>query len=435
MSYWQIIKIKKMKKLLVYAICLFVLPVYAQSTKNKFKPSELMTVKFFNKVQKSELAHNKKSYMWQNYTTNWEMVSESLYEYNAKGQITKETTLDQNAMPIIRSLRTYDSQNRMISEIVENYIDNDWYANSRYNIVYDQNSTVILEEREQLINNEWVLVYGYKIESDSVSANQEIITHLSYNVDMKFYENKSQEIISKENNVISEIIYKTWDGSAWQNESAEGYDYNQVGEISNVIIVKWSDGQWHNSEMLYNISWKDAKSFLPNSFEVKTWNGVSWTNDSKIEYQYAANGGITSIGYIYEANEWKIQFGYRMTNTFDSNQRLAETITQIYEGLVWTNMSKDVFSDYRISTGIKSEKVSSINVYPNPTSDNIYFDLTEKQGEARVLISDLSGRAIIDTKIELSSTKNIDVQSLNKGYYIINLIVGEHKYQQKFAKQ
>lgn len=366
-----------MKKLIIYAVCLFVLPAYAQTSKMKLKPSDLKTIKFFNGFQKTELAHNKKSYMWQNFSASWEMVSESIYEYNAKGQITKETIFDQNAMPMMRSLRTYDS----------------------------------------------------------VSANQEIITHLSYNVDLKFYENKSQEIITKENNVISEIIYKTWDGSAWQNESAEGYDYNQNGEISSVIIVRWIDGQWQNSEMLYNISWKDAKTFLPNSFEVKTWNGVSWTNDSKIEYQYATNGGITSIGYVYEENEWKIQFGYMMTNTFDSNQRLAETIMQIYEGSVWTNISKDVYSDYRISTGIKSEKISSINVYPNPTTDYINFDLAEQQAEAKVLISDLSGRTIIDTTIDLSSTKNIDVQNLTNGYYVINIIVGEQKYHQKFLKK
>lgn len=416
MSYLQTIKIKKMRKLIIYAICLFVLPAYSQTSKIKIKPEELSQFKaikntksFFSANQNTSLAHKKKTYQWNATTENWEYYSENNYEYDADGRI-------------------------------------------------------ILEERRELIDNVMELVYGYKLEIDSINPNKEIITQKLYNFNLKVYENMGKEIITKENGLNVEMVYMTWDGSNWINESAEAYDYNNRSEISSIIKVKWVDNQWQNEELMYNIVWKNVLLMEPYSFELKTWNGNNWMNESKVEYSYSRNGGITSIGYIFEDNQWKyqyrfidefdsnnnrskitfelfdqnnwiVQFENKFIHTYDSQQRLLETITQIYEGNTWTNLIKEEYSEYNVSTGISSEKSLAINIFPNPTTDIINFKLEENQGMAKLMITDLSGRVVLENEIDLSNTKSVNVQELNNAYYILNIQVADKKYHQKFIKK
>ncbi len=459
-----------MKKLIIYAICLFVLPAYSQTSKIKMKPDELSQFKalknskvFFN-TENTSLAHNKKTFQWNNASAEWQYFSESQFEYNTRGQITKETIISNDGISMQRYLRSFDVKGQLLTEKNEMMLNNQWVLASQIDFNYSAEGRVVLEERRELVNNVLELVYGYKLNIDSVNANQEIITQQLYDTDLKVYVNSSKEIISKENGLHTEVIYMTWDGSNWQNMSAEAYDYNNLSEISSIIRVKWIDNQWQNEEMMYNIIWDDAKLMRPSSFEMKTWNGTNWMNESKVEYIYSNNGGLTSIGYVFDDNQWKFQYRFidefdnnknrstlkmelyeqntwvvyfenKFNHTYDSQQRLTETIVQIYDGNSWNNLMKEVYSDYRFSTGISKETSIAINVYPNPTTEILNFNLTEKQGIAKYTISDLSGRVISENNIDLSSNNSIDVQELNNGYYILNIETADKKYHQKFIKK
>ncbi len=459
-----------MKKLIIYAICLFVLPAYSQTSKVKIKPEELSQFKavknsksFFS-TQNTALAHNKKTYQWNVHASEWVYYTESNYEYNNKGLIAKEIIIDSDGQTLQRNTRIFDVKDQLLTEKNEMMIDNQWVLSSQLEFNYNSEGRIILEERKELINNVFEIVYGYKLERDSINVNQEIIIQKMYDTDLKVYVNSSKEIISKENGLNSEIVFLIWDGSNWKNESAEAYDYNDQSEIASIIRVKWVDGQWKNEEMMYDITWIDSKLMKPSSFEMKTWNGTNWINESRVEYTYSTNGGITSIGYIFDDNQWKFQYRFidefdsnknrstlkmelfeqnnwvvffenKFTHTYDSQQRLMETIVQIYDGNTWNNLIKEVYSDYRVSTGIITEKSLSVNVYPNPTTENLNFKLNEKEGLAKLMISDLSGRIVIDKEIDLSNSNSVNVQELNNGYYILNIEIADKKYHQKFIKK
>lgn len=92
------------------------------------------------------------------------------------------------------------------------------------------------------------------------------------------------------------------------------------------------------------------------------------------------------------------------------------------------------------TTGIAEVKgldKQSLSIYPNPTNDNISFDYNfVKATNAIARISDITGRTVLvkDFGKNIGDKKmTMDVSSLNKGTYIIELVTDEHRAISKFS--
>jgi len=77
------------------------------------------------------------------------------------------------------------------------------------------------------------------------------------------------------------------------------------------------------------------------------------------------------------------------------------------------------------SVGIKYNEFSTeVNVYPNPTTDQINIDFTsENSGAAQIIIYDLSGRKVYSKNHNLSGNNNINISasSFTKGTYVLHI--------------
>jgi len=101
----------------------------------------------------------------------------------------------------------------------------------------------------------------------------------------------------------------------------------------------------------------------------------------------------------------------------------------VYEIMTSSNSdSKLYFLDYSNALGI-SDFESSIKIYPNPSSDIIYIKGTEKDLEATV--TDLLGKLLLSEFI----TYELDISSLEKGTYILNLTDGINTSTHKIIKE
>lgn len=88
----------------------------------------------------------------------------------------------------------------------------------------------------------------------------------------------------------------------------------------------------------------------------------------------------------------------------------------------FTSVSEDI-----LSQGIK--------IYPNPASDNIFIEFNSKSSDnSRILISDISGKTVIDQQVhEVSGTTNINTSELNSGVYFLKFISGDDYETRKFV--
>ncbi len=159
------------------------------------------------------------------------------------------------------------------------------------------------------------------------------------------------------------------------------------------------------------LSFRSAYNYVGNPLQLLVstdYDGVSdptgftWT-DITSEAEWSAGGwawaqsGAVSI-FEYGNPKLYIAFVYTSTTEASSTWELDDLLIYGIQGV-----------------GINESTVNNITVYPNPTSSEIHFNLTE---ESQVIITDLMGRKISEN--ELKSGKNsMGVGNLTNGTYLL----------------
>jgi hypothetical protein len=77
----------------------------------------------------------------------------------------------------------------------------------------------------------------------------------------------------------------------------------------------------------------------------------------------------------------------------------------------------------------------NFSVFPNP-STRIFNILTENPiANATIIIADLNGRIVFQTKSENLNNQTLELNQLQKGIYILKISNENFKYSQKIIKQ
>ena len=79
---------------------------------------------------------------------------------------------------------------------------------------------------------------------------------------------------------------------------------------------------------------------------------------------------------------------------------------------------------------------NAVRFYPNPAIDNATMELTVAQpGNAVVRVYDLSGKVVYSESMghvtEGVHTRTIDCQNLQRGMYLVNVVIGGQKATSK----
>jgi hypothetical protein len=78
-----------------------------------------------------------------------------------------------------------------------------------------------------------------------------------------------------------------------------------------------------------------------------------------------------------------------------------------------------------VTTAIGAAATTGLNIYPNPTSGNLNINWTnQKAGEATLVITDMIGRAVYSTQLNLNSTTgqtSVSLNDLKTGLYMISV--------------
>lgn len=115
-----------------------------------------------------------------------------------------------------------------------------------------------------------------------------------------------------------------------------------------------------------------------------------------------------------------------------TNQVFTATSTGSYAVIISTATCVDTSSCFSIVvSGVSSEQLKAIQVYPNPTSNKIYFEL---KNNAEVILMDLTGRIVYQSKID-KGNQSIDLTEFENGMYVLNVVSDEGIYASKILKQ
>lgn len=113
------------------------------------------------------------------------------------------------------------------------------------------------------------------------------------------------------------------------------------------------------------------------------------------------------------------------------------TITDACGGTYTASANVNVPKSYLKQALLNDNSLSSINVYPNPSNDFINLNLNfAYSANAKISISDVLGNTINSFEISdvNSIQKEVNIQSLVPGIYLINITFGEEHFVERFIK-
>ncbi len=87
------------------------------------------------------------------------------------------------------------------------------------------------------------------------------------------------------------------------------------------------------------------------------------------------------------------------------------------------------------SLGIDTFNLNSLAVFPNPSSGIFNIKTNTPIEKATLVVSDLNGRIVHQSKIDVFENHALDLSILQNGVYILKISNGDYNYSQKLIKQ
>jgi len=200
--------------------------------------------------------------------------------------------------------------------------------------------------------------------------------------------------------------------------------FNQVDDSLNLEyyfkLVVWDDNEGQPGSVV----WEDEKDY---KVEYPT------TYPGFVKYQFSEPVPVDGPFYV----GWRQYNQYILNAGLDKNSNLANPVMYYNIQGFWrvseapgVMMFRPFIFDETTGVAKSNEANTSLQIYPNPANDLIYFKIPEadKNTNLRIEIIDASGRLI--RQVETHS-RSLDISHLSQGIYYIRTISGSIIYHSK----
>ncbi len=165
------------------------------------------------------------------------------------------------------------------------------------------------------------------------------------------------------------------------------------------------------------------------------FNGEGACNTFNGNYEHQGTNDMMAINFNGTDNDCGIQIHNSFENSYFGFMQSGfwYYISQDSDGLTLSLghpfMGYAIFKDYPLSTS--DFTLNNIAIYPNPVSDKLYIS-SENIAIESISIYSLTGKKVAD---ETNKTNSIDVSTLSKGMYFIEISSASGKSIKKFIKK
>lgn len=197
--------------------------------------------------------------------------------------------------------------------------------------------------------------------------------------------------------------------------------------------------------MLWEMTWELIDEY---GFDPDIYNGTGGNNlamqlvTDGMKLQPCGPGFVTGRDAILEADEinneganqcyiWKAfakrGLGYSATQGSANN---------VMDGVQAFDMPPTEVLDCSEILGVTDATHSELSIYPNPTRGEVYILTDKSYVDAKISITDLTGKVVYQTNLDLGSKKGtLDVSSLPVGVYIVKIDTKEGIITKKLIKK
>jgi hypothetical protein len=363
---------------------------------------------------------------------------------------------------------TYNAAGQLTEKILTLAANNQNYEkeNFTYNSLGDETSFT----RYEWQNNKWVSAFAYRKLLTYTPNNQ-----LSESIYQEFDStgaaiSVNNTIYSYNNGLLTETLFQLFDSMGTAiNISKTIYSYNNgiLTEklVQNVDIVtnSWKDNfrqtnlTWNKPDELtfyfqqnkINNTWMNAARYTAVYDSLggyvgttETWKNNTWVNNNRKTISKDARNNVTNelVEQWQTNNTWARLYYETSQFTYSTAGDLVEKTHGFYSQASYSyNESKEVYSNFQhfSLTGLKKEipQEISANVYPNPAQNLITIEIPENVKFTTVQLSDLTGKVILTQTFRAEETKQLNIEKLAAGIYLLHLETEKGKTVQKIIKR
>ncbi|HPN37305.1 MAG TPA: T9SS type A sorting domain-containing protein, partial [Melioribacteraceae bacterium] len=262
---------------------------------------------------------------------------------------------------------TYDNNGNGVSEITEDFVNNNWLTSKKIFVSFDTNGKLLTYKEEYLDNGIWtiysdiinnydpngnLILEEYRnfyqgelvsgVIANTFNSNNLIISSLNERVNGNLKENfELIEYSYNSDNKLTNKVVKTWSfNQQWVNSFQEFFNYNNNGLLETYISQSWEINKWKN---LYkeNYTYNNLLKISEKINEITV--GENWLNDSRETFTYNANGILSNYQEdIWQINAW-VNFS-KVEHLYNQNGNLIISRRENYVNNAWQPASKIYYS-------------------------------------------------------------------------------------------
>ncbi len=363
----------------------------------------------------------------------------------------------------------YDAAGRLVSEIEREAATNQILKKD--SLAYDSGGKIIFRGNYywDYTNSHWVFSSGERY-STVYNTSGQITEELVENYANAAWINAYKTIYTYANGKLTNYLNQRWDNnqSSWEAYAEVNYFYVSGGATPNEQITRMKDltGTWVNEERRTNIVWRNFNEQEFTSYNSNTWNN-GWVNPERGTFVYDAFGGyvetiekqiyagwvnlkrlttsydnhLNYTGFkeeLWVNNGWVTTYVLQQMHTYNAAGELTETVFNQLSSPFNTLFlaRRRVYSNF-ISINGTSDKFLNLSakVYPNPVYSILNIQLPEVKGSVTATLSDVTGKTWLTKSFTSTETKQLNLEALPKGIYLLHLQTETGSTVKRIVKQ
>lgn len=261
--------------------------------------------------------------------------------------------------------------------------------------------------------------------------------------------------------------YKTAQ-NAWEPVYADDFFWGSAIGWDSAYHYLYDNGNWLLDSRTVNVSWNDFAAMQFNHYDKEDLVSGAWLPNQRFEYTWSANNSreVVELRYNSSANayepysrqvhsfdlwdnrlvynafdydapsaSWVQDVGYRYQNIYDGQNRLLETIEEIYDDAnnTWANHYRIEYLGLALSAP-SPLPASSASWHPQPAGQSAFLQLDgPKPGPVNVQLFDLQGRLLRSySQQKGSGSAQLEFElGLAEGMYLYRVEAPEGKFAGK----
>ena len=368
------------------------------------------------------------------------------------------------------STYNYDAQGRLTARVITTPNSNQFI--SRETMTYDSRGNEAEYRGEKWNGTSWDQVSGFRRTTIyNAAGNKTSVIYEDWSSTSNAMEITGSELMTYDtSNRMTSLTYQAWDGTGWVPTDRMNLHHNG-GVATSAVMQQYNGFAWEDIYRALNLTWHVLYE-IPSAYELEAYMGNIWVKEEKytaIYDQYGGHQGIyqswtgtawenasrETVGYDPNRNyigskderwdamtgAWEFSWADRHILTYsgiDVTERIYQDSGFAPAGLL-EDRFKEVYSNFQsfaVAGLNKTLAAFAVNVYPNPATSFLTVDFPENKNTAlTATLLDITGKTWLTENFKADQPKQLNMEALPKGIYLLQLKTAKGTSVQKVVKQ